>query len=455
MQTAERKLMIKLISPKMSLRPMDSEYKRRLSPSLSLVTLATLTPSPHSVHIDDENLQPIHYEDDIDVVGITVNVDTSYRAFEIAHKFRQKGAKVIFGGIHASANADEMLMHCDAVCIGEAENTWPLILKDIADGRLQPKYYNNHSVELDKVPLPNWNFISKKDYLYHNIIVTSRGCPFKCEFCYNSCEYVDHSYRNRPIESVIEEVKALKMRQVMFIDDNFIGNIKWTNALLDELGKLNVIWHAAVSTNLVHHPEMIEKMASTGCRSLFIGFESVNQHSIQSVNKKQNKIQDYERLIYMLHRQNIMVNASLVFGFDFDTKETFSETLEWLVRNKVETMTGHVLTPYPGTALYKRLLQEGRIIDFNLRKYNTANVVFAPKNLTAEELQKGYLRFYDDFYSFKNIIRRMPENKKIIPSYLTFNLLYRKFGKLTSLLGKAGLMSAIGRTGRKLSYGMD
>lgn len=451
----QRKIRIKLISPGMSLRPMDSEFKRRMSPSLTLVTLASLTPEPHYVYIEDENIKPINYSDNPDLVGITVNVDTAYRAIEISKRFRSQGIKVVFGGIFASSDPDFLLDYCDSVCIGEAEELWHKIINDFLSDTLEKTYYNSDSTDLSKVPVPKWEYISKRDYLYNNIVVTSRGCPFKCEFCYNSCDYVNNTFRTRPLNNVLTEIKSLETKQVMFIDDNLIGNIKWTNDFLDAITPLNLTWHGAVSTNLFHFPDLIKKMANSGCRSLFIGFESINANSIKSVNKGQNKIEEYEVLIKSLHDNNIMVNASLVFGFDHDTPETFPKTLDWLIKNKIETMTGHILTPYPGTRLYKRFEKEQRIIDFDLSRYNTSNVVFAPKNMTADELRSGYLKIYDDFYSLKNIIKRRPDNKELLASFYLFNLGYRKFGKITSFLGRFGLMNQIGSLARRISYGID
>lgn len=440
----------------MSLRPMDSEMKRKMSPPLSLVTVASLTPEQHTVYIEDENVEKINLEDSPDLVGITVNVDTVYRAKEISDIYRSKGAKVVFGGIHASACANELTDHCDAICVGEAEEVWAKMIEDCLAGSLRPIYHHREPTNLTLVPVADWKYIEKKSkYLYHNVIVTSRGCPFRCEFCYNSCDYVSGKYRNRPVEDIIEEIKCLGTKQVMFIDDNLIGNIAWTGSLLEKLTEMKIVWHAAVSTNIVHHPGLVRKMARSGCRSLFIGFESINPASIESVNKKQNKIPEYETLIRLLHDNGIMVNASLVFGFDNDTVDTFDETLHWLVRNRVETMTGHILTPYPGTVLYKRFKDEGRIICDDLTLYNTSHVVFTPKNLTVEQLQAGYNNMYKRFYSFRNIIRRRPENKRLIASYLVFNFGYRKFGHLVSFIAqRLGLMNAIGKLARRLSYGI-
>lgn len=453
--TMQKALTIKLISPAMSLRPMDTELKRRMSPSMALVTLATLTPPPHKASIEDENVHAVNFSDSPDLVGITVNVDTRDRAIEIAKQYRKRGIKVIMGGIHASACPDELTAHCDAVCIGEAEEIWVKILNDASENNLQPRYMNADTTSMDNFPAPNWEYISKKDYLYHNVVTTSRGCPFHCEFCYNSCDYIRNPYRNRPVSKVIDEIKQSDFRQIMFIDDNLLGSTDWLREFLPELKKLRIIWHGAVSANIIYHSEIIELMSDSGCRSLFIGFESIHHDSLQSVKKFQNKTSDYERLIKLLHEHGIMVNSSLVFGFDHDTRQTFDQTLEWLIQNKVESMTSHILTPYPGTKLYKKLNDENRIIENDLRKYNTSNVVFQPKNMTPEELRHGYLGIYEKFYSLKSIIQRRPLNYQLIAPYLMFNFGYRKFGKLTAALGKMGLMSKIGNLARKLSYGID
>jgi radical SAM superfamily enzyme YgiQ (UPF0313 family) len=450
----EKNLKIKLIAPKMSLRPMDSEFKRLMSPSLSLITVASLTPSNHEIVLEDENLDKLNFNDFPDLVGINVNVDTSLRAIEIASVYRKKNVKVVFGGIHPSANPDEMSKHCDSIVIGDAEPVWHKLLDDLINHRLQKLYFEKLN-DLGQIPLPKWHFAKLDNYLYHNIIVTSRGCPYKCSFCYNSSKYASSSFRNRPIENVIEEIKQLGTKHVMFIDDNFIGNPKWTAEFIKAIKPMGLTWNAAISTNILHHKELIDEFAASGCRSLFIGFESINENSIKSARKSQNKTSEYEELISLLHAKGIMINASLVFGFDHDTKDVFIKTLKWLVKNRIETMTAHILTPYPGTKLYEKLEMEGRIIHQDYSKYNTSNVVFKPNGMGADELRAGYLWIYREFYSFRNIWKRLPQNKTILASYLLFNLAYRKFGKLTSLLGKLGLMSRMGKLGRKLSYSVD
>jgi radical SAM superfamily enzyme YgiQ (UPF0313 family) len=445
---------IKLIAPRMGLRPMDSEYKRVLSPSLALLTLAALTPRHHRVVIEDENTGPIHLDDGPDLVGITVNVNTTPRAYALAKAFRDQGIPVILGGIHPSASPEEALQHADAVCIGEGEEQWQQVLADVENGGIRPRYRNTGPTDLAQSPALRWDLLKNSEYLYTNVICATRGCPHRCEFCYNSCAYAHHRHRTPPVSQVIERIGRLGTQHVLFIDDNLIGNLNWAEELVKALSPLGITWHAAVSANIVEHPALLDAMATSGCRSLFIGFESINPDSIQSVNKGQNKTGSYERLVAMLHERGILVNASLAFGFDHDGPEVFRETLEWLVQNRVASMTSHILTPYPGTVLFDRFKAEGRMRDFDLSHYDTAHVVFQPKRMSQEELFKGYMWLYRQFYSFPNIVRRLPADKGNWMPYLLFNLGYRKFGKMTSKVASVGMMHAVGALARRLSYGI-
>jgi hypothetical protein len=187
-------------------------------------------------------------------------------------------------------------------------------------------------------------------------------------------------------------------------------------------------------------------------KPLFIGFESINSKSIESVNKVQNSVSRYEKLVDEIHKRGIMINASFVFGLDEDDTSIFKNTLDWIVKNKIETVTSHIMTPYPGTKLYSSLLKENRIIDYNLSKYNTSHVVYKPKNMTPEELYNGYLWIYKEVYTFKNIMRRLPKSKKQWLPFLAFNFLYRKFGKITELLCSIVSFETIGRVSRWVAY---
>ncbi|CUU48686.1 B12-binding domain-containing radical SAM protein [Clostridium beijerinckii] len=443
---------IKLIQPAMMPRPMDTKLKTRMSPSLALLTIANLTPKEHEVIIENENVENIDFDENVDLVAITVTVDVMNRAVEISKEFQKRGVKVIAGGIHITADPEGAANSFDAIIIGMAERVWEKVLKDVENNSIKKIYYDMENIRGNEIVSPDYGMIDNKKYLYTNIISTSRGCPFKCDFCYNSCAKSIKTYINRPIEDVIKDIKVLKTKHIMFIDDNFIGNPKWTKELLKEIKPLKLKWNAAVTSNIVDMPELLDEMKEAGCQSLFIGFESINSKSIESVHKIQNSVSRYEKLVDEIHKRGIMINASFVFGLDEDDAEIFKSTLEWIVKNKIETVTSHIMTPYPGTKLYSSLLKENRIVDHNLSNYNTSHVVYKPKNMTAEELYDGYLWIYKEVYTLKNIIKRLPKSKKQWIPFLAFNLLYRKFGKLTELVCNIVSFEVIGRLSRWVAY---
>ena len=443
---------IKLIQPAMIQRPMDTKLKTRMAPSLALLTLANLTPKEHEVIIENENVKSINFDEKVDLVAITVTVDVMNRAIEIAKEFRKRSVKVVAGGIHITADPKGAYGYFDAICVGMAERIWQRILFDAQNDSLNEIYNDMLSISGQEIVSPDYDIIDNSKYLYTNIISTSRGCPFECDFCYNSSQSVHKAYINRPIEDVIREIKTLRTRHIMFIDDNFIGNPSWTKKFLAQIKPLGLKYNAAVTSNIVDMPDILDDLKESGCQSLFIGFESINDKAIDSVNKVQNSVGKYERLVEELHKRGIMINASFVFGLDEDDSSVFEKTLDWIVKNKIETVTSHILTPYPGTRLYENLHKQGRITDFDLSKYNTANVVYRPKNMTQEELYKGYLWIYKEVYSFKNIVKRLPNSKKQWIPYLAFNLLYRRFGKLTEKICEIISFRRVGSITRWFSY---
>ena len=429
---------------------MDTHIKNRMSPPLGLYTIANMFRDEHEVVIENENIQKLDLTDHPDIVGISVNVDSLPRALEIASEYKLKGVPVVLGGILPTMAPEMIPDGCvDVICIGAAEGTWRDIVKDVQSRSLKKVYRCSHQLSGKDIISPAYDLIPKSNYLYSNILHTSRGCPFRCDFCYNSSP--ERWYVCRPIKDVVEEVKRCNRGHVMFIDDNFVGNPKWTRELLPELKALGIKWNAAVSINVVDIPGMLDLMKECGCQGLFIGFESINPSSVDGVHKVQNDVTKYEYAVKEIHKRGIMINASFVFGLDSDTKDTFQATVDWIVKNKIETVTSHILTPYPGTELYRRMKDEGRLLTEDLNLYDTAHVVMNPRNMTQEELYNGYLWVYEQVYSYKNIIRRIPDSIKQIPSYLMFNLFYRKWGKFTDWLCKKITYERIGYWGEKLS----
>ena len=440
---------VKLIQPRMEMRPMDTELKTRMSPPLGLYTIVSLLRNEHQVVVQNENIETLEY-DHPDIVGIMVSLDVLPRAVEISTRFRAMGVPVVAGGVHITTAYNTVYEGAfDSLCIGAAEGTWPYIMHDLAEGNLKPQYRCDHPIKGSEIVSPAYDLIPRDKYLFCNIIHTSRGCPFRCDFCYNS--FGEHHYVHREVDDVIAEIKAIGRRHIMIIDDNFIGNPHWTRELLQAMIPLHIKWNAAVSINVVDIDGMLDLMKESGCQGLFIGFESINPSSIGGVHKVQNDRARYEYAIREIHRRGIMINASFVFGLDDDTPEVFRQTLDWIVKQKLETVTSHILTPYPGTTLYSEFERDGRLTDTNLSNYNTAHVVFKPRNMTPEQLREGYLWIYRELYSFKNILRRMPRARSQWLAYLTFNLLYRKFGRWTDRVCKRLTYERVGLFAEKLA----
>ena len=442
---------ILFIQPKMSMRPMDTLLKTRMSPSLAIYTLIALTPEKHEVIVINENIEKIDYELDVDLVAITVTVDVFPRAIQIASKFRSKGVPTIAGGIHISSCPEEAMKHFSSICVGMAERIWGKVLQDAEAGNLQKCYCDMDKIKGEEIVSPAYAKIDKNKYFYTNILSTSRGCPFKCDFCYNSSNGSPEHIK-RPIENVINDIKCLKNRHIMFIDDNFIGDIAWAKEFCKRIKDMGLKWNCAVSANILNHLDLLDMMKEAGCQSLFIGIESINANSINSVHKVQNNIMNYDKLIKEIHNRGIMVNASIVFGLDDDDPSVFDTTLEWMVKRKIETVTAHILTPYPGTKLYKKMCDENKIFDFDFSHYNTANVVYYPNKMTPQELYDGYINFYKRFYSIKNIIKRIPNSKSQWSTYFLFNFVYRKFGKVTEILSYIIPLNLIGKIISILCY---
>ena len=429
---------------------MDTDIKTHMAPPLGLLTILNLLKDEHKVEIENENIQDINYADKPDIVGISVTVDTLPRAIEIAKRFRSNGIKVVAGGIHITTACDTIPSDSfDVLCVGAAEKTWPVIIRDFEEGKLKPLYKCTRNLTSSEIVSPAYQVLDKRQYLYCNVVHTSRGCPFRCDFCYNSS--TERNYVNRNFDDVIKDIETLKTKHIMFIDDNFAGDVKWTKEFLMRIKPMNLKWNAAVSINAAFDNELLDLMKETGCKSLFIGFESINPESISEVHKIQNSTDRYETAVNEIHKRGIMINGSFVFGLDGDTVQTFKSTVDWIVKNKIETVTSHILTPYPGTVLYDKLKKQGRIISDNLELYNTAHVVFEPKGMTKEELYDGYIDVYRQVYSLKNIIKRLPKSNQQKVPYLLFNLLYRKYGKFTDFLCKLITYKRIGWVAEKLS----
>ena len=389
-------MLVKFILPALTeaTSPLFRPIKYSLFPPLGLATLAAyLAPSDQAV-IVDEHVERLQLGDDPDMVVIQVYITSARRSYEIADHYRARGVFVALGGLHVTSLPEEAAPHADAIFLGPGEDTWPRFLQDFRAGRAVRRYESTKRT-LSGVPPIRRDLIRRHLYLVPNSIVVSRGCPHNCDFCYKEAFFEGgRSYYTQTVDDALAEIDRLPGRHLYFLDDHLFGNRRFASALFDGMKGMGRVWQAAGTVNSILEsriePRLLEKAAACGLRSLFVGFESINAASIQEQHKYQNLNRDYSHAITRLHDLGVMVNGSFVFGMDQDEPSVFDQTIEWTVERGVETATFHILTPYPGTALYKRMEAQGRLLHRDWDKYDTRHTVFRPARMTPEQLEEGY-----------------------------------------------------------------
>jgi len=393
-------------------------------PQASLPLLAALTPPQHEVVIVDERAEYVPFEEQFDLVGITAMTATSQRAYQIADRFREKGTKVVLGGMHPSACPEEALQHADAVVIGEAEGLWEQLLEDLEKGELKKTYTREDFPAIYRLP-PSRLDLLKCRYLLKYVFQTTRGCPHGCSFCSVS-RFMGRKYRHRDIDNVIEEVSLYqdKTRIIGFLDDNIVSNPRYSKELFRALIPLKKKWVSQGTLNIADDDELISLAQKSGCIALFVGIESVNEGTLKNAHKSFNKVKNYKRLIEKFHQHGIMIIGSFVFGFDEDDTSVFQKTLEFIEDAKIDFAQFSILTPLPGTEIFHKLKNENRIFTYDWSKYDFAHVVYQPARMTAEELQKGYNEVFRKFYSWPLAWKRVLRNWKYLHYFIPATLYY-------------------------------
>lgn len=406
-------------------------FDKGLLAPLGLMYLAAHTPADVEVRIIDESVEPIDFTDVPDVVGITSMTATAPRAYDIADAFRSRGAKVVMGGIHASMLPGEALEHADTVVIGEAEQLWEKVVSDARDGRLEQRYEQEGFDDFGTPIAPRRDLINPRRYWSANSVQTSRGCPNHCNFC-SVTEFNGRKIRMREIDSVVAEVETLtrgniiRKKVVPFIDDNIAAHPERAKALFKALVPLKIAWGSQASITMARDEELVALAAESGCRFLFVGLETLSPASLAEMGKTQNKIEEYADALRLLKKYGIPVMGAFVFGFDEDDASVFKQTLDFAIDNKIQVAQFANLTPYPGTRLYKRLVEENRVqVDFWRNPEWDSRVVFQPNKMTPQELYDNTRRLHLDFYSYRSILKRM-SYRGHWPYWLAFNLLYRQ-----------------------------
>jgi radical SAM superfamily enzyme YgiQ (UPF0313 family) len=398
---------VKMILPALTeaKSPFWRPIKYSLFPPLGLATLAGYLDDTDEITLQDEHVETLDLDDEADLVVIQVYITSAYRAYELADYYRLKGAHVALGGLHVTSLPEEAAVHADTIFLGPGEDTWPAFLADFRVGR-PGKIYCSQVRTLAGLPPIRRDLIKRQLYLVPNSIVVSRGCPHICDFCYKEAFFEGgKSFYTQTVDAALSEIERLPGRHLYFLDDHLFGNARFASGLFEGMRGMGRLWQAAGTVQSVLKPGLLEKAAASGLRSLFVGFETLNSTNLREQHKVQNLNRDYSAAIRRLHDLGIMINGSFVFGMDGDDQSVFDRTVEWATAQGIETATFHILTPYPGTALYQRMAAQGRLLHSHWDLYDTRHVVYRPARLTAEALEAGYWRAYHDFYRWQAIFK--------------------------------------------------
>lgn len=378
-------------------------------PTLYIRRLAAITPKKHKVTIINERYNSVTITDEYDFVLIHFNTATSSVAYTIADQFRQKNIPVILCGLHASALPKEALTHADTVLLGRGECNWLTLLNDMETQQTKkiypPEPYDSSSCHIPptNVKLPGFSVMGA--------IEATRGCPHRCSFCpEGNTPNATHFY-TRPIDEVIEEIKQMPQKIIMFYDTSLTIDPDYTKELFTRMKPLKKHFFCNGNINLLSSdPSFVHLSKQAGCIGWLIGFESFHQETLKEVGKTTNKIQYYKKAVDLIHSKGMIVIGDFMFGFDTDTTKVFTDTLSMLHKLHIDVADFTILTPFPGTPLFTQLQKQGRILTTNWEKYTMFNPVFQPKQMSPEQLQQGVRLLYQSFYSPKNIVARILQN---------------------------------------------
>jgi len=416
-------LFIQPVSPSSEKLSRRFLYKIRAYPPLTFETLTAVTPTNCDISIIDERFQTLDYTTPADLVGITCMTPEAPRTYQIADEFRRRGATVVLGGWHVSALPNEAKPHADSIVLGEAENLWPQLIHDYQNHALQPVYKNDKPVDLTMLPAAQRN--ARRKIMFVAAMQASRGCPMGCEFCAASNCLDGHRHRKRDITQIVNEIRSLKEHYLYFYDPSFTINPKYTKELFRAMADLHKSFVCFANIDLLDRDEEFLTLArKAGCRQFFIGFESINQETINALHKRSNTVEKYAATIKKIHNHGISIVGGFIFGFDTDTLETFDQAIEYHQTLDVDFLEFTTLTPYPGTPLFDRLDREGRILTRDWSLYTQkGNVVFQPKNMTPEQLLSETRRVNQEFNSFSGMSRRILRFKRMEPYRIVNNIL--------------------------------
>ncbi len=412
---------------------------------LSSLYVAASMPPGTECRIVDEDVEPLDFGADVDVVGISLMTCNAPRAYEIAAEYRRRGRTVVLGGYHPTFLPHEAAKYADAVCVGEAESTVPALMADYRAGRLRPIYVEKPG-PLAGLPVPDRRLIRGEAYVTPNAIQATRGCPHGCTFCSVSA-FAGRRFRTRPVDEVVDEARGLG-RWLLFMDDNIVAEPDYAKELFAALAPLRKVWFSQASVRLASDPELLDLAARSGCRGVFVGFESLSDRSLSAWRKTPNRARDYGQVVARLHEHGIGVFGGFVFGNDDDDENVFARTLDFLRAARVDALQATILTPFPGTPLFDLMQRQGRLRTLDWGEYDFGHVVFEPARMSAEDLRQGQNWVQSRFYSWGETTRRLalalgylPPNamlRAVVPLNLGYRARHRSYGTFEKAEGFAG-----------------
>lgn len=399
---------LQLVAP--STGPHVYEYVESISMiPLTQLTLASLTPGHYDIRILDGSLGEI-VPGPCDLAAITVISLTSRMAYELAAWYRNRGIPVVMGGPHATLYPDEVREHCDALVIGEADELWGELLGDFERGALKREYREREKPELTKLPLIRHDWVDKSRYGMQNLVQTSRGCSFGCDFCAIT-PLSGRKSRHKSVPQVVAEIeeslrtaRGLERRRLFFVDDNIVNDTRYARELFKAITPLKLWWGSQCSLSIAYDDELLDLAWRSGCRGLFIGFETPSQALLDGVHKNYDASR-YGEYIRKIKDRGIFVLGSFLFGLDGDTRESFKKTVDFCMEHGVDFVNFHIVSPTPGTPFFGRLKSEGRLLHENW-EYFQENVTFTPTGMSIRELQEGQIWAYEEYFRPANILRR-------------------------------------------------
>ncbi len=422
-------LKIALLAPAGAMHRYSGSFGKSLHYApLTLTTLAALIPEDieAEVRIYDETAEKIPLDIEAELIGITCITGTAPRCYAYADYFRKKGKTVAMGGVHPSMLPDEAALHADVVFTGFSEQTFPQFIRDYVKGEYKKFYRQNADYTIEGKPIPKRELLKANRYITTKTVEAIRGCCHTCSFCAYPAAFGKPVYK-RPVKEVVAEIEALNTKHVLFPDVNLITDRAYAIELFTALIPLKVIWLGLVTSSVGIDDELMTVFRKSGCKGLLIGFESITQESQQYIHKGVNKVDSYVELMEKLHDNGILVQGCFAFGGDEEDESVFDRTVEMIIKAKIDLPRYSILTPFPQTAYYRQLEEEGRIIERNWAMYDVQHCVFTPKLMTKEQLEAGTDRAWRDTYSNSNIFKRLAPFKHSPWLSLPLNMGYKGY----------------------------